>query len=154
MNKLWILGYEGHRVFFLFWYLTSHGENRLRRRLGAECLVHHKEHNNREQRGEHGAQEVVRATVTGDRHHLSNDVPHKVHPSNGCAERKSGHHKVGRLTGKLRGNLGDRAHFTFEREINQSLEDNPPPGQSSSTLLWEGAPPHSSRLQVHKFFSL
>lgn len=104
-------------------YLTGRGhcEDRLGRLGRAQELVHQQEHDDGQQRREHGAQQVVRAAVLGHGHHLSNHVADQVHPRDGGAERKAGNDKVGGLAGKFRGNLGN-AHCTVYSEKKWPLD--------------------------------
>ena len=81
-------------------------------RLGhIENALHDEEHDDGEQGGENSTQQIVRATILGHRHDLSNDEPNQVHPRNGRAKSKASNNKLGRLGGKLAGNLGHGTHL-------------------------------------------
>ena len=53
---------------------SRHGKDGLGRLGRAEHLVHQQEHDDRQQRREDGAQQVVRAAVLGHGHHLGDHV--------------------------------------------------------------------------------
>jgi len=117
-------------------YLTSgDGEDGLGWLLHAQDTVHDQEHDDGQQSREHCAQQVVRAAVLGDGHHLSNHVADKVHPRDGRAERKAGDDKVGRLAGKLGGDLGNAHLYYFFRKkvVTHRLGRKAPPGRSWHT---------------------